>query len=327
MKEVMIRVGLVLGSLALMVVVLEVGLRLGTQTSWRSTGFSSAFQSPKRADLRGRGFDVDLLAKREGTFRILVVGDSFTWGSGVHPEDAYPDRLGRRLGRFEADREIEVINWSKRGWNTAQEWRSLEGRLDQLEPDLLILGYCLNDPQPDRIRLDLRMSLERRRPRSGLGIWTYERSRVFQLVYGRFENTRQRRASLDYYTGLYEEDAPGRAAQLETFAKWKNEMLRRRIPMVLVIFPIFDSQLDSSYLYAHLHEQMTDLGRELEIPVLDLLPTYAGVDGRRLAVEPFTDSHPNELAHRMATDAILESLLEQQLLPIQSPGSLRGSSR
>lgn len=320
MKKVTIRLGLILGSLTLVLVILEVGVRFSASDPWRPTGVVAAPGSGKRPDFRDR-FDTQRLEKRENTFRILVVGDSFTWGSGVHPEDAYPDRLERRLRDFETDREVEVINWSGRGWNTALEWSSLigrPGRLDRLEPDLLIVGYCLNDAEPRRTRIDPRTDLQRREPQVGIGLWMYQHSRTFRFIYSRLENTRQRRAFVDYYTGLYDEDAPGRRLQLETFTKWKQEMRRRRIPMVLMIFPIFDSHFDSSYPYRGLHALMTDLGHELEIPVLDLWPVYEGMDVRRLAVEPWANAHPNELAHRLAADALLEWLLEMQLLPVAS---------
>lgn len=323
MRETAIRLGLALGSLALVGVALEVGLRLGTRTPWRPTGFIGGSQSPNRPDFRDPTVNASRLAKRPGTFRILAVGDSVTWGSGIHPEDAYPERIGRRLRQFEGDREVEVINWSRSGWNTARQWRSLEGSLDWLAPDLLILGYSLNDPEPDRIVLDRRLSIERRRPRSGPGMLLYEWSRVFGLVYDRLENSRQRKASDEYYAGLYDEDAAARRRQLEALEEWRGAMRRRGIPMALVIFPMFDSQLGSSYSYAHLHARMANLADDLEVPVLDLLPAYEGVDARRLAVEPFTDSHPNELAHRMAADAILEWLLEQRLLPVEPPAKLR----
>ncbi len=318
MKEVTIRLGLILVSLTLVLVILEVGVRLSASDPWRPTGLVTAPGSGKRPDFRDRNFDTQRLEKRENTFRILVVGDSFTWGSGVHPEDAYPDRLERRLRGFETVGEVEVINWSGRGWNTTEEWSSLNRRLDRLEPDLLILGYCLNDPELRRTRVQARTGLERRQPQTALSIWMHEHSRAFRLIYDRLENTRHRRGWVDYYKGLYEKDTPDRRLQLKTFTAWQQEMRRRQIPMVLMIFPIFDSHLDSSYPYRDLHALMIDLGHELEIPVLDLWPVYEGMDVRRLAVEPWANAHPNELAHRLAADALLEWLLEKQLLPVAS---------
>ena len=75
-----------------------------------------------------------------------------------------------------------------------------------------------------------------------------------------------------------------------------------------MVFPIFDSQLDHRYHYHALHETMARTANELGIDSVDLLPRYAGIDARRLALDPFLDAHPSELAHRIAATAILEEL-------------------
>ena len=53
----------------------------------------------------------------------------------------------------------------------------------------------------------------------------------------------------------------------------------------------------------------------LGIPVFDLFEVYRDIEGRRLPVTPFTNPHPNELAHRLAADAILDELVGAELLP------------
>jgi hypothetical protein len=46
------------------------------------------------------------------------------------------------------------------------------------------------------------------------------------------------------------------------------------------------------------------------------LPAYAGIDAVRLAVEPFSDPHPNELAHRIASQYLVDYLVREGLTPI-----------
>lgn len=81
-----------------------------------------------------------------------------------------------------------------------------------------------------------------------------------------------------------------------------------------MVFPIFDSQVDADYRYHDLHELMERTTAELGIESLDLRLAYQGVDANRLAVTPFTDPHPSELAQRIAADAILEELLRREWL-------------
>jgi hypothetical protein len=87
-----------------------------------------------------------------------------------------------------------------------------------------------------------------------------------------------------------------------------------------VVFPIFDSQIDADYRYHDLHELMARTTAELGIESLDLRLAYEGVDAYRLAVTPFTDPHPSELAQRIAADAILEELLRREWIPASRPG-------
>lgn len=295
----------------------EVGLRLvSVETEEpRDTAVPDRHQAgPGRPDRRGRLWSK---SKKEGRFRIVVVGDSFTWGAGVHGEDAYPDRLEIRLNALDRRRRFEVVNFSRPGWNTVQAFKGTWRRLRRLEPDLLILGYVLNDAEPSdwSERMERRRVKLRREPAPGVSAWLHGHSLLYKTLWDRLENTRQRRAFtsvfFQHYSGAsWEECREG----LASFERWSAE---RGIPFLLVVFPIFDSQIDESYPYHELHELVIATAEELGIRTFDLREAYRGVDARRLAVTPFTDAHPNELAHRLAADALVDYLEETGLAPIE----------
>ena len=84
--------------------------------------------------------------KPAGEFRVLALGDSFTYGLGVRLEESWPQRLERAL-TTELGR-VEVIN---AGWpNTAPpdylEWFRSDGV--HFGADLVLVGLCLNDMAP-----------------------------------------------------------------------------------------------------------------------------------------------------------------------------------
>jgi len=81
--------------------------------------------------------------KTPGTTRIMVIGDSFTFGPSVNLEETYPKQLERILRQ--ADVSCEVINCGVIGYNMWQYLEMLKGRVLSYEPDLLILGLFLND--------------------------------------------------------------------------------------------------------------------------------------------------------------------------------------
>lgn len=113
---------------------------------------TSEFSTHVRVNSRGlRGPEIPY-AKPAGTYRVLVIGDSFTFGAQVEEDQTFVARLGEYL-RAEADRvgvntpEIETINAGVDGWNTHNELAWLKAEGVRYDPDLVILMYYTgNDP-------------------------------------------------------------------------------------------------------------------------------------------------------------------------------------
>lgn len=294
----------------------EVGLRLlslGGET-FRDTALETPHRSrPSKPDRRNRRWSGK---KEAGRFRIVAAGDSFTWGAGVHPEDAYPDRLEDRLNTLDRLQRFEVVNFSRPGWNTIQAYRAVKRKLRRLEPDLLIVGYVLNDAEPsesqDRARR--REVLHRRQPSARASAWLHRHSLLYRTIWERLESTRQRRAFTAVLSSDYE--GYGWYAGRRGLALFEELADQLGIPFLLVVFPVFDSQIDENYPYHEIHDLVAETAAGLGIRVLDLREVYRGVDARRLAITPFTDAHPDELAHRLAADALLDYLVEEELVPL-----------
>jgi lysophospholipase L1-like esterase len=341
-------VALCLGALMALLVA-EVGLRV---SPWPGPPLHSGRletrhrSPPSRPDFRDRGNPL-LAEKPIGVRRVVVVGDSFTWGAGVLAQHAYPDVMGIELERRaqatrgasldaageeatapaaptieragepgDAATAIEIVNFSRPGWNTTLELGALRRAVDRLAPDAIVLGYCLNDAEPHRRRelARLREGLFPRQPESGLETFFHARSAVYRMAFQRADNLRMRRLTKLYYHRFYAAGQPTWEATRRALAGLRDLAAERRVPFLLVVFPIFDSQLDHRYRYRALHEEMARTATELAIDHVDLLPRYVGIDARRLALDPFLDAHPSELAHRIAAAAILEELERRGLL-------------
>lgn len=85
------------------------------------------------------------LAKPPGVFRILVLGDSVTFGHGTLDDTTYPYLLEQELRRWRPEVNWEVWNLGVPGYNTAQELQYLLEIGPRASPDLVIVGFYPND--------------------------------------------------------------------------------------------------------------------------------------------------------------------------------------
>lgn len=97
--------------------------------------------------LRDREYSYD---KPADTYRILVIGDSVTFGFGVRLEETYSKRLEKMLNdKYGAQgRRYEVISAGVGNYNTTQELAFLKLEGYKYKPDFVLLHYYINDAEP-----------------------------------------------------------------------------------------------------------------------------------------------------------------------------------
>jgi len=79
-------------------------------------------------------------AKQPGRKRVLILGDSMVFGTGVQYGERFGDVLERALGD-----DVEVVNAAVGGWGTDQQYLYLRREGFRLDPDVVILGLCLGN--------------------------------------------------------------------------------------------------------------------------------------------------------------------------------------
>lgn len=85
--------------------------------------------------------------------RIVVVGDSFTWGYGVNDEEIYTERLEKLL------RDTEVINLGVTAYGLRQEINYLKRVGLKFDPDIIFVEFFQNDVFVDRNPRALRRAM------------------------------------------------------------------------------------------------------------------------------------------------------------------------
>lgn len=94
-----------------------------------------------------RGPEIDYV-KPPDTYRILVLGDSFTLGLQVTEEQTFVSRLAERLNSGDLPPRFETINAGTSGWSTVNEYAWLTKEGYRYAPDLvLLMFYVGNDPE------------------------------------------------------------------------------------------------------------------------------------------------------------------------------------
>ena len=83
--------------------------------------------------------------KNKNTYRILVLGDSTTFGYGVKIEESYPKVLEDLLNKNFKNKKIEVLNFGVSGFNLIDYYNVFKEYGAEFLPDCIIIGLMQND--------------------------------------------------------------------------------------------------------------------------------------------------------------------------------------
>lgn len=209
------KIAVACGSLLIALFACEVGLRLAGYAPlaknrgdgvWRFLAVSDdpvlAYELVPGA--RGHGFDTEIevnetgfrgpavaIPKPAGTRRVVVLGDSVTFGNGLLEGETYPALVESLL--VASGRPVEVCNLALTGYDTLQMARTLDRTGLRLQPDVIVVGYCFNDVGTVSIELThVQDELAYRSPvfRLRLAQWLRARYRQWQVLRNYYDRNR-----------------------------------------------------------------------------------------------------------------------------------------
>lgn len=101
-------------------------------------------------DINSLGFRDDEISKdkENNELRILVLGDSITFGSWLKREEVYVERIEKYLNEFIKTRTINVINAGVSDVGLEEEIDILMDSGLVIDPDIVIVAFYLNDSRP-----------------------------------------------------------------------------------------------------------------------------------------------------------------------------------
>jgi GDSL-like Lipase/Acylhydrolase family len=259
--------------------------------------------------------DVDYGPKAHGSYRILLLGDSFTFGSGVADDRAiWPALLERRLQEsrpLEGVDTYEILNAGIAGSLTHQWVAAYTQQRARFQPDLVLAVFFLRDgTQFEQGTAELVHAAKRRVARDPIA----QRSMAYRYFL-------ERRGAADIagvlqgfflasYAGSPEQTAEWRRAQgnlLALQALAASDGARYG----LVGFPILYGLEHAIYPFQPIMETLAAFSVANDMPYLSLLPAFRGRRADEFWVSA-TNQHPNARAHAMAAAALLPFV--QQLM-------------
>lgn len=245
-------------------------------------------------------------SKPSGVFRIAVLGDSVAFGYGLKDEESFPRILEQSLKQ--KGKAVEIINFAVCGYGLEAYAEVYRTKARDFRPDLVLLGYVLNDPAPTSVvfeaigaQMKQRAKLKRIAKYSEFLAWLLD-------TWNKAMDVRQ---STKMFNDAYFK--PEHREQMRPLLQDLHDVVAvDHIPLVAFVFPYFHDMQD--YPLETTHQVVHELMQNAGIPVHDLLEDYRAHDGIALRLEPGDYTHPNAEGQRIAAEAIERYLQKEKFL-------------
>ena len=263
------------------------------------------------------------LDRRPQTFRIIVLGDSYTRGDGIaSPKDVYTSVLEKRLKEVYKDINIEVINLGVSGFSTLNEFELLTKLYARLNPDMVIIQFLHNDaqisgPQYAHLGIDDEFGIHSHMiSNEHISGWLKRHSYLYNfLEYKYLWLQIKMKLPPNYYV---RDDYDGWMQCKYALSSISDLCVKTGIDKpLLVIFPGFIKGVwrESNFPERETHSKVAEYARGCGMYVLDLLPVYLSYNRnlREFWALPL-DFHPNKEAHAIAAEEIARFIISNNLI-------------
>ena len=255
--------------------------------------------------------------KPPGERRVLVLGDSLTFGNGVATPETYAARLQAILREREPG--VRVLNSGVPGWDVHQELDYLRERGLALQPDVVVVGFFANDVRPRLEDPAAAIGVDPR-GRAELGgvrglvpdelVYAVKRLRVVSaILYGSQElRYRLMPPRGDFWVAaIYENrESPASRAAWDSvrasLAELRDLCAAHGIPLVLAVLPL-RAQVSPAPFTAGYQDRVLAIAAELGIRAIDVLPAFVARGAEEGLFIPF-DGHPNERGHAVTAELL-----------------------
>ena len=255
-----------------------------------------------------------------GVFRIVCVGDSFTYGWGVRAPETFPPALERLFARDgKKHPPVEVINIGIAGSRPTDNFVRLLAHGESLAPDLVIFQLQSNDLEYSLLCPYVDFFGEyffNQDHRGGLENWLttktvlggkMRKAEEKKYAHALLVSEEKRMIRPDSFELRFYREV------LEALAEWRK---RTGVPVLFLSFPLMDSNprgnnfknyTEPNQANANL-ERMAAIAKTYGFPLVNMIEVLRQkAAGRYMAVSEH-DGHPNPLSHELAAEALHDAI-------------------
>ena len=299
------------------------------------------FQAPVTINSKGLRNPEIPYEKPAGTYRILALGDSWTFGFRMNEPDAYPRQMERLLAASAAargdTRHIEVINAGVVGYSTDQEAAYLRSEGWKYSPDLVLVNfYPVNDTHNKLYQYQKRAGLRALHPilleiyefPSHLYLRAFLKGarRTLKEKFGKVrvsaaaklgvEDKGGRALVENDWTGDYRNGARGWEAVRTALKDIAAGAKEHGVPVLVVLLP--DAQDIARYhdrYHPKIEPMVAAAVNEAGLGYFDLEPTFAPWRGKEDEILFRRQRHPNAAGYGIIAKAVGDEIEKRYLLP------------
>lgn len=236
------------------------------------------------------------------SYRIIIMGDSFTYGLGLKNSNSWPKKTEQYL-HDKGYNNIEILNGGIPDTNTRQQVAFFNKYTCDYKPDMVIIGFIINDcgelcSNCGAVKLKHQLDAIANSAKQRFGLYAFNYIRFAYLKY------KLTNATVKEYSMPYEKETEPFQQCKRAFLDFKELSQKNNFELIVVIYPML-VQLNKNYPFNSIHRKMEAFFKEAGIEAYDLTQEFYGYRDTDLWIN-YVDSHPNKKANEIVAKKIVE---------------------
>ena len=305
-KKILINLTLIIASSVLCLLIIEWAMVFSSDRDNNEIDSAKQFHE-KHVQYNSHGYrDYDYsLKKSNDVFRVIVLGDSQTFGSGIkNLNDIWVKKLEAKLKEERNGSKIEILNISGPGWNTDTQLYELFKHGLSFNPDLVVLAYYLND-----IPTNTYFSCDSTDYKIVPDINLLHNSKLVNFLNFRVNRLLEKLWNKPSYPDCLAQTYDSIGWEMEKF--YLDTMARtlaiKKIHFLITVIPLI-YKLDNNYPLKKAHQYLKEFSNQRSIEFLDLYERgFKNLDADILRISE-SDHHLNLEANTIVADTLFNKI-------------------